>query len=174
LFLDLVEAGMAVDLEVRFCARCGAPVTVEEHFGKLRPACQACGWIYFADPKVAAAALIQRNGQVLLVRRANDPQRGLWTLPAGFVDAGEDPRTAVERECLEETGLQVRVMGLQDVLYGREHSRGAHILIVYRAEILSGALVAGDDVDRAAFFAIDALPPLAFSTTEKILKIAGA
>jgi len=55
---------------------------------------------------VAVAVLIERDGKVLLVRRANTPQKGMWTLPAGFVDAGEDPAQAAERECLEETGLK--------------------------------------------------------------------
>ncbi len=156
--------------EINFCLRCGHPVELVKNFGKLRPACPNCGWIYFADPKVAAAALIERGDQILLVRRVNDPQRGLWTLPAGFVDAGEDPAQAIERECLEETGLQVRVLGLLDVLAGQEHPRGAHILIVYRVEILSGEPHAGDDADMLAFFSRDHLPELAFSTTKQILE----
>jgi 8-oxo-dGTP diphosphatase len=155
--------------EVNYCIRCGHPLTQAERFGGLRPVCEACGWIYFADPKVAVAALIEKNGQVFLVRRVNDPQRGLWTLPAGFVDAGEDPARAVERECREETGLVVRVIELLDVLYGQEHPRGAHILIVYRVEVISGDIEPADDVDKAAFFSRQELPPLAFSTTEKIL-----
>jgi ADP-ribose pyrophosphatase YjhB (NUDIX family) len=114
--------------------------------------------------------LIEGTEGVLLVRRANDPQRGLWTLPAGFVDAGEDPVVAAERECLEETGLQVRVTGLLDVLSGQEHPRGAHIVIFYRGEILGGNLLPGDDVDRVAFFERNALPPLAFNTTVRILQ----
>lgn len=156
---------------INFCPRCGAAVVQAERFGKLRPICPACGWIYFADPKVAVAVLIERDRQVLLARRANDPQRGLWTLPAGFVDAGEDPVQAAERECLEETGLQVRIVKLLDVLAGQEHPRGAHIVIFYRAEIVSGDLQPADDVDRVAFFSVDHLPPLAFSTTRKILQI---
>ena len=144
-------------------------MTQAERFGRLRPVCPACDWVYFADPKVAAAALAEQDGRVLLVRRLNDPQRGLWTLPAGFIDAGEDPAQAAERECLEETGLQVHILGLQDVLFGQEHPRGAHILIVYRVEILGGKLRPGDDVDQVAFFARHELPPLAFSTTQKIL-----
>lgn len=156
---------------INFCPRCGAAVVQAERFGKLRPICPACGWIYFADPKVAVAVLIERDRQVLLARRANDPQRGLWTLPAGFVDAGEDPVQAAERECLEETGLQVRIVKLLDVLAGQEHPRGAHIVIFYRAEIVSGDLQPADDVDRVAFFPVDHLPPLAFSTTRKILQI---
>jgi ADP-ribose pyrophosphatase YjhB (NUDIX family) len=156
--------------EINFCLRCGQALIDEVRFGRLRPVCPNCGWIYFADPKVAAAVLVEQAHQVLLVRRAIDPARGLWTLPAGFVDAGEDPARAAERECLEETGLQVGVTGLVDVLYGQEHPRGAHIILFYRAEIQSGALQPGDDVDQAAFFSRGQLPPLAFSTTQKILE----
>jgi 8-oxo-dGTP diphosphatase len=155
--------------EINYCLRCGHPVELAEHFGKLRPACPNCGWVYFADPKVAVAALIEQGDQILLVRRVNDPQRGLWTLPAGFVDAGEDPVQAIERECLEETGLSVQVLGLLDVLAGQEHSRGAHILIVYRVRVLSGTARPGDDADAVAFFSRHQLPELAFSTTRRIL-----
>jgi 8-oxo-dGTP diphosphatase len=61
------------------------------------------------------------------------------------------------------------VVGLWDVLFGQEHPRGAHILIVYRVEIESGVLQSGDDVDQAGFFSLQNLPPLAFSTTQTIL-----
>lgn len=162
-------ASTSSETNVNYCLRCGHLLTQAEFAGRLRPTCPACGWIYFADPKVAVAALILERDQVLLVRRSNDPQRGLWTLPAGFVDAGEDPLAALRRECLEETGLQVEIVGLLDVLYGQEHPRGAHILIVYRAEIVRGILKPGDDVDGAAFFPLDDLPPLAFTTTLQIL-----
>jgi len=156
--------------DINYCPRCGHPVELEEHFGKLRPACPSCSWIYFADPKVAVAALIEQGDRILLVRRVNDPQRGLWTLPAGFVDAGEDPVQAIERECFEETGLHVQVLGLLDVLAGQEHSRGAHILIVYRVGVLSGTVRPGDDADKVAFFSRYNLPELAFSTTRRILE----
>ena len=156
--------------EINFCPRCGSKLSQQERFGSLRPVCPNCDWTYFADPKVAAAGLIEKDGKVLLVRRAIDPMRGLWSLPAGFIDAGEDPMNAVERECFEETGFRVRINQLVDVLFGQEHPRGAHILIVYRAEILSGEMQPGDDVDRVAFFTREELPPLAFSTTRKLLK----
>jgi 8-oxo-dGTP diphosphatase len=158
-----------VGLEVNFCIRCGKTLELKEQFGAIRPVCPNCGWIYFADPKVAVAALIERDRDILLVRRANDPQRGLWSLPAGFIDAGEDPVAAVERECLEETGLKVLVTGLLDVIFGQEHPRGAHILIVYRAEAIAGVPHASDDVDRVAYFSRDNMPQLAFSTTIQII-----
>jgi 8-oxo-dGTP diphosphatase len=154
---------------INFCPRCGAPVIRAQRYGRIRPVCPACGWIYFADPKVAVAILVQKDGQILLVRRANDPQRGLWTLPAGFVDAGEDPVQAAAREALEETGLRVQIGTLLDVMFGQEHPSGAHIVLFYRGEIISGEIHAQDDVDRAAFYNLNQLPPLAFSTTQRLL-----
>ncbi|MBN1537893.1 MAG: NUDIX hydrolase [Anaerolineales bacterium] len=139
----------------------------------MRPTCPQCEWIYFPDPKVAAAVLVERKGEILLVRRANNPGKGLWTLPAGFIDAGEDPARAAERECMEETGLHVRVSKLIDVISGLEHPYGAHILIVYQAEIIQGDLKPDDDADRADFFPYKSLPPLAFSTTYQMLADAG-
>ncbi|OQY94680.1 MAG: hypothetical protein B6D39_01120 [Anaerolineae bacterium UTCFX2] len=155
--------------EVNFCLRCGAPLSLKKSFGAVRPTCPDCGWVYFADPKVAVAAIIEQDQQVLLARRANDPYRGLWTLPAGFVDAGEDPRDTVVRECREETGLEVSVTDLVDVIAGQEHPRGAHILIVFRVNVLSGELRAGDDADQLGFFRLQDLPPLAFKSTRQIL-----
>jgi ADP-ribose pyrophosphatase YjhB (NUDIX family) len=160
--------------EVNYCPRCGSSLAQEERFGQVRPVCPRCGWIYFADPKVAAAVLVERDGEVLLVRRTNEPQRGMWTIPAGFVDAGEDPATAAVRECLEETGLMVRVTRLLDVIFGLEHPRGAHIVIAYAGEVVSGDLQPGDDADGAAFFPPEALPPIAFQATRRILEMAHA
>lgn len=155
--------------KINFCPQCGTQLIRTLRIGRVRPVCPDCGWIYFPDPKVAVIALIERDEEILLVRRANDPGRGLWTLPAGFVDAGEDPARAAERECMEETGLRVKVTELIDVLSGQEHPKGAHIMIVYRARILEGNLHPADDADRAAFFPRDSLPDLAFRTTNQIL-----
>lgn len=159
------------DKPVRFCPYCGSATGTQYLFGAERAVCPACGWRHFADPKVAAAVVVRRDGLVLLNRRVNEPFRGKWSLPAGFVDAHEDPARAAERECLEETGLRVRVTGLLDVLAGREHSHGADIFIVYTAEINGGVLQAGDDADDAAFFPLDDLPPLAFETTRQVLDL---
>ena len=163
---------MARESQIKFCPRCGTAITREERFGKIHPVCPQCEWIHFEDPKVAAAILIEQDGRVLLVRRTNEPFRGLWTLPAGFIDAGEDPARAAERECLEETGLSVRVMRVLDVIAGREHERGADFVIAYQAKVISGNLSPGDDADAADWFTRKNLPPLAFTATKKILGIA--
>jgi len=157
--------------QVNFCPRCGTALVIEERIGRLRPTCPACNWIYFPDPKVAVAVVVCEQGKILLVRRTNDPKRGLWTLPAGFVDAGEDPARAAERECLEETGLMVGTTHLLDVIAGQAHARGADILIVYQAEKRGGDLQPGDDADQAGFFDPEALPPLAFDSIHAILEV---
>jgi ADP-ribose pyrophosphatase YjhB (NUDIX family) len=155
--------------DFKFCPRCGTPVTHQQKFGMIRPVCPQCGWIHFVDPKVAAAVLVEHEGTVLLVRRVNEPFRGLWTLPAGFVNGGEDPAEAAARECLEETGLHVRVTRVFDIVAGKEHPRGADFVIVYHAEVVSGELSPADDADAAEWFPLNALPMLAFRATQKVL-----
>jgi 8-oxo-dGTP diphosphatase len=159
-----------LDEEVNFCPRCGSPTAGAFLFGKVRKTCAECRWVHFTDPKVAVAVLVEQNDQVLLVQRDNQPKRGEWTLPAGFVDAGEDPAAAARRECLEETNLTVRLERLLGILAGQEHAQGAHILIVYQAQVISGELQPGDDARQVGFFNRSALPPLAFGTTHRILE----
>ena len=161
---------MAERVEARFCLRCGTPLQLRERFGVLRPVCPACGWTYFPDPKVATAVLVVQDGKILLVQRRQPPFAGQWTLPAGFVDAGEDPAQAAVRECAEETGLHVCVTTLLDVVSGREHPRGADFMIVWRAEVTGGQMQAQDDAGAVAWFPADGLPPLAFAATRRVVK----
>ncbi len=154
---------------VNFCQVCGAPMIDKLAFGQVRRACSACGFVHFDDPKVAAAAFIERGDRVLLVRRALNPERGKWALPAGYVDYGEDPRHAVVREVLEETGLTMEVTGLLDVL-GAPGTFGASIIIVYGGRIVGGTASPQDDVDAILWYAAgDPLPPLAFHSTQSLL-----
>lgn len=153
----------------KFCSECGQRMQAKQVFGRERAVCPACGHIHFEDPKVAVAVLVEQDGGVLLVRRGNIPEQGKWTLPAGFMDAQESPQDAAVRECLEETGLRVRVTTLLDVISGREHPRGADIVILYRAQVVEGALAASDDAVEVGFFPLNGLPPIAFEATRRAL-----
>ena len=155
---------------ILFCSACGSQLVHQEAFGRVRPVCPSCGRVHFEDPKVAAAVFVRDGGRVLLVRRVNEPELGKWSLPAGFVDAGEDPRHAAERECREETGLHVRVTNLVDVVHQQVDREGAGIVIIYAAELEGGKLAAQDDVDASGFFGEDDLPPLAFESTRSVLQ----
>lgn len=153
----------------KHCPQCGKLLHHQHAGGRQRPYCPSCDQLFFEDPKVAAGVLVLEDSRVLLVRRTMSPHIGKWTLPAGFVDAGEDPQIAAIRECREETGLTVRIIGLLDVFTGSEHRHGADIVIIYYAMLEEGDLTPGDDADEAAFFSSDALPDIAFNATRKAL-----
>ena len=155
----------------KYCPQCGKLLHLKLVEERQRPHCPSCDHIFFEDPKVAAGVLVSEDSRVLLVRRTMSPHIGKWTLPAGFVDAGEDPQVAAIRECREETGLTVRILGLLDVFTGSEHRHGADIVIMYYAALDKGELVPGDDADAAGFFAAHELPEIAFSATRKALDV---
>jgi len=154
----------------KYCIQCGNPLWLRGRARALHPTCPNCGWVYYEDPKVAVAVLVFMTGGVLLVRRGIEPFMGQWSLPAGFLNAREDPQAAAARECFEETGLQVQVANEPlKVFFGREHPRGSDILLVYRAEVTGGSLHYGDDADAVEYFPLDHLPSLAFKSTSTLL-----
>lgn len=155
---------------VRFCSRCGAGLS-ERMIGKrVRPACPSCGFVVYLDPKVACGVLLIRAGQVLLVRRRNEPGRGRWCLPCGFADADEPPDQAARREAREEAGLDVTLDRLLGAYHYTDDPRGAGILLVFHARCNAGAEpTPGDDADAVGFFAADALPPISHHTHRRAL-----
>jgi ADP-ribose/FAD diphosphatase len=95
----------------RFCNRCGAVMAVAVPAGdnRERHLCDACGHIDYQNPRVVVGAVVEHAGGVLLCRRAIDPRRGFWTVPAGFLELGESAADGAVRETFEETGVTVRV-----------------------------------------------------------------
>ncbi len=90
----------------RFCTACGAAI------GARAPVvCPACGAEHWLTASRAGAALVVREGKLLLTQRALEPWHGRWCAPSGFCDGPEHPAAAAERETFEEVGLRVRVIG---------------------------------------------------------------
>jgi len=157
-------------LVLNFCPNCGSPMADRFVFGRTRRACSECGFVFFREPKLAAGALVEQLGRVLLVRRAVDPKLGSWCLPAGYVEYDEGPVAAVLREVREETGLVVRVTGLFAAYHVRSDPRGLGVIIIYRAAPVGGEPVPGDDASEVKFFALDEIPhDLAFASTRRAL-----
>jgi ADP-ribose pyrophosphatase YjhB (NUDIX family) len=155
---------------LRYCSRCGSELTERAIGGRVRPACSSCGFVAYVDPKVACGVLLERGGKVLLVRRRNEPGRGLWCLPCGFEEADESPEQAARREALEEIGVEVALDGVLGIYHYTDDPRGAGILVVYRARCDDGALLApGDDAADIGFFAPNALPPISHHTHRRAL-----
>lgn len=124
----------------------------------------------FFDPKVAVAAWIRQDARLLLVRRRSDPLAGFWAMPAGFMEYDEHPESALRREVLEETGLQVRVEQLLQLFHTPADGGLANLVLVYEASIFGGDLLAGDDADAVDWFRRDQLPPLAFLPTQALVR----
>ncbi len=151
---------------MNYCPRCGQRLMEGEAFGRLRPICPGCGHVVFRGPKVAAGALVVRDGQLLFNRRDIDPGMGKWGLPAGYVELGEPVEEAAIREVFEETGLEVRLEGLVGVY---TNVQTGVVLVIYAAQIVSGEPVAGHETQAVGFFAPDALPELAFEQNRQII-----
>lgn len=132
--------------------------------------CERCSWRWYANPRPAAAVLLEREGTepaILLLKRAVDPGRGGWDLPAGYLDPGESFEMAARREAREESGLEVRLLALAGVY----HSPPANaVTAVYRARPMEpGAEVSLDfessDHRWVPRSAIDSwLPRIAFAS----------
>lgn len=117
-------------------------------------------------PRVGVGAVVLRDDRVLLVRRARPPRQGEWSLPGGLQELGETVFDAAVREVFEETGVEVSIIGLVDVvdLIDRDPADGPvrwhYTLIDVAARWVRGEPVAQDDAAEARWFALDDLDRL--------------
>ena len=121
----------------------------------------------YATPKVDVRAAIVRDGRILLVRERAD---GLWAMPGGWADVGDEPALAAERETIEETGLTVkarRVVGVYDANRGHDGPLALYhaYKLVFFCEWLSGEPTVSDETLDVGVFPFDALPPLSIQRT---------
>ena len=153
-----------------YCPTCGSPNQMQERDGRSRPVCTACGHITFLDPKLAVAALIVRDGKILLGKRGPGTRSpGKWSFPAGFVERGEQVEAATAREVLEETGLEIEPGRLFGLFSEMDETV---VLAVYEATIRNpgAAPVAADDLVDLGWFPLDGLPELAFDRDYRIIE----
>jgi len=123
--------------------------------------------VEYLDPKVAACVVPERQGRILLLRRAINPGRGKWVMPGGFVDRGELPAEAAVREAAEEVGLEVEAGPLIGV-FGTHQSP---IIIVYGTTRVIGEAAPLDETEGVRWFAPAEIPweSLAFESTRQAL-----
>lgn len=98
-------------MAMRYCSACGQPVTsaIPDGDNRLRAVCTSCGTVHYQNPKIVAGCVPEHEGQILLCRRAIEPRRGFWTVPAGFMELGETLAEAALRETWEEALARVEI-----------------------------------------------------------------
>ena len=124
-------------------------------------------------PSLAVDVVIKARGGVVLVRRKNEPYRGKWALPGGFVEYGEKVELAAAREALEETGIKVKLAGLLGVYSDPSRDpRGHTISVCFKAKWVGGEMRAASDAKEVGLFRKIPWGELAFDHAQ-ILKDAG-
>ncbi len=125
-------------------------------------------------PRVAVDGIVLHDGKLVVVRRRNDPFRGMPALPGGFVELGERVEDAAVREVREETGLGTRVLRLVGVFSEPSRDpRGYVVSIAYALEEIGGVLKAGSDAADVMLINPDDLPRMAFDHGEIIRRWKG-
>lgn len=155
---------------MNYCSACGGSVRLRVPPGDNRErfVCDACGMVHYVNPKIVTGTLPVANGAVLLCRRAIEPRKGRWTLPAGFLEMGETTPAGAMRETLEEANAKVEIDGLYTV-FNLPHI--SQIYFFFRARLL-GSFAAGEETLEARLFEQSQVPwdELAFPVVTQTLR----
>ena len=129
---------------MKFCPTCAAPVTLRTPDGDHLPrsVCTSCGAIHYRNPKVVTGCVPEYGGQILICRRAIEPRRGYWTIPAGFMETGETLQQAAARECLEEALARVEIGSLCAIVHVL-HAEQVHVM--FRATLAEPSFGVGHE-----------------------------
>ncbi len=135
-----------------------------------RDVCDRCATIHYENPKVVAGCLATWEDRVLLCRRAIEPRRGLWTLPAGFMENEETTSEAAARETWEEARARVEIEGLY-TLFNLPHI--SQVYMMFRARLCNLDFGPGVESLDVALFSEDEVPwdALAFPAVRETLKL---
>ncbi|NLT35656.1 MAG: NUDIX hydrolase [Gaiellales bacterium] len=151
-----------------YCSNCGGAIGVLDEGGRPREYCTVCGTIFYRNPlPVASAVVVNARREVLLVKRRQPPQQGMWCLPIGFAELNETIEDAALRELEEEAGVKARVTGLLNVDSSYSDFYGDILVVTFEVEKTGGVERPGDDASALAYFPVAALPDLAFAANEK-------
>jgi ADP-ribose pyrophosphatase YjhB (NUDIX family) len=158
---------------MKFCSCCGSPNlkrTLPLGDIGIRHACAECGTVHYQNPNIVAGCIATWEDRVLLCRRAIDPFRGLWTIPAGYLELGETVEEAARREALEEAGATVGTLTLT-ALYNLPMF--GEVYLVYRGALATPDCRAGDETLDVELFAPDEIPwvSIAFPMVREGLKL---
>jgi ADP-ribose pyrophosphatase YjhB (NUDIX family) len=155
---------------MNFCSNCGTRVSfrVPEGDNLPRHVCDACGSIFYQNPKMVVGCIPEWEDRILLCRRAIEPRYGLWTLPAGFMENGETIAQAAARETLEEACARVDIGALYTFI-NLPHIN--QVYIMFRARLADLDYAPGTESLEVKLFREEEIPwdDLAFATIRETL-----
>jgi len=156
---------------MKFCSDCGSSVSqqIPEGDNRLRFVCNDCETIHYQNPRIIAGCVVEYDNKVLLCKRAIEPRKGYWTLPAGFMENGETVEESAVRETWEEALAKVSNPELY-TMFNLPHI--SQVYIFYRGSLLAGEYGAGEETLESRLFSESDIPwnDLAFPTIHKALK----
>lgn len=156
---------------MKFCDECGAPVRLRVPPGDHLPryVCDACGTIHYHNPRLVVGCVPEHEGRILLCRRAIEPRRGYWTVPAGFMENDETLQQAAARESREEALAEVTIGSLLSVVHVL-HAHQVHVF--FRATLPAARYGVGAESLEVALVEPGEIPweEIAFPSTDFTLR----
>ena len=123
-----------------------------------RLVCATCGFIAYENPRIVVGSVVVHEGAVLMCRRAIDPRRGYWTLPAGYLEQGETPEEGAAREAMEEAQAGIAIDGILAVF---SIARIGQVQVIFRARFADPArphFAAGPESQEVGLYAWHEIP----------------
>lgn len=140
-----------------YCCKCGSDLESRIPAGdnKLRYVCTACSFVHYDNPKIVTGAVVEHEGQILLCKRAIEPRRGYWTVPAGFMELGETLAQGASRETLEEACATVQLGSLLAIV---DVPEAGQVHAFYRGTMTDRQYGAGEESLETRLFAPGDIP----------------
>ena len=156
---------------MKFCSACGQAVTLKIPDGDHLPrfVCTACDTVHYENPRIIAGCVPEWQGKILLCKRAIEPRRGFWTIPAGFMENGEAVQDAAARESMEEALARVAIGSLLAVV---NVLRAHQVHVMFRARLLDTDFGVGPESLEVALYDESEIPwdDIAFLSVEFALR----
>ena len=158
--------------EFRHCPLCATPLAPAQSGHVQRMACPGCGFVQHRNPAPTVSVLVVDRERVLLGKRGGHPGKGAWSLPSGYVEYEDDFLSTAIREVQEETGLEVEIESIVQVMSSFVSPRFHFLGLYLSARVLGGALRAGDDLEAVEWFPLNGpLPEMGFPEDVEAIRL---